>query len=62
MSIVPVCLVGDQPTVPDQNFGQAHGCFLISERVRTAVTNISQANGGLAPVLDPLVQLLKISR
>src|SRR5262249_41652016 len=48
--------------MPNQNLGQGNCLFPVPNGIRAAVTNISQANSGFAPVLDPLVQLLEIPR
>src|SRR5262249_21793776 len=62
MHVVPARLDGDEPAVFDQNFGRGDRALPIPDGVGTVDTNISRADGGLAPVLEPIKQFLRRGR
>ena len=60
--VVPARLDGDEPAVFDQNFGRVHRSLPVPDRIWSEDTDISCADGGFGPVLEPVEQFLRRRR
>ena len=59
MHVAPVQFAGDEPPVPDQNLGRVDCVLSIPGAARSIDKDLSRADGGLGPVLEPIEQLLR---
>src|SRR5262245_30908180 len=57
--VVPTRLDGDEPAGFDQDFGRVDRSLSIPNGVGSVDTNISCADGGFGPVLEPVEQPLR---
>src|SRR5215831_5936567 len=56
--VAPARFVGDEPAMPNQNSGQVNRSLPIPDGAGTVHVDISRANGGFGPVLEPVEQPL----
>jgi len=56
--VVPARFAGDEPAVPDQNLDRIDRALPIPDGAGAVDTDLSRADGGLAPALHPVEQEL----
>src|SRR5262249_61353333 len=60
--VVPALIDGAEPAVFDQNFGRVDRALPVPDGVGAVDTDITRADGGFGPVLEPIEQFLRRRR